>query len=181
MTTKCIQCGGDYDHKIGNLKLTDKYVGDITVQDADYCQCKECDDLLISSKTSRKFDKQRSEVLQELLQSRPLRDFVSASEAIKMLRISRQAFHKHRRIKRGFIFQTLFNGRTVYLKESVRRFKDHEDGRYRLRWPETSIECVSEYGVQPFLRISGSSETKAGTQVYLKETIRQEIGAKYVS
>lgn len=78
--------------------------------------------------------------MDEILQSKPLSAFLSAVEAASALGISRQALHKHRRIRRGFIFQTQFEGKTVYLKRSVELFKTTGDGRFLLRQPESDIK-----------------------------------------
>ena len=70
--------------------------------------------------------------MDRLITDKPVDSFVIATEAASMLGISRQAFHKHRRIQRGFIYKTNFGGKTVYLKESVLHFKETGDGRFPL-------------------------------------------------
>jgi hypothetical protein len=62
----------------------------------------------------------------------PISAFLSSAETAAVLGISRQALHKHRRISRGFIFQTTFGGSKVYLKESVEHFRKKGDGRFKL-------------------------------------------------
>jgi len=57
---------------------------------------------------------------------------VTSSEAARILDISRQALHKNRRIKNGFIFHTRFGNGIVYLRKSVELFKETGDGRYPL-------------------------------------------------
>ena len=57
---------------------------------------------------------------------------MSAAAAADLLGVSRQALHKHRRIRKGFIYQTELSGKTVYLRESVELFKKTGDGRFSL-------------------------------------------------
>ena len=113
---RCNQCGGKYITKHGDLDLTDVYVGPFTVPAVEYLECEGCGDLAYSPETVLEIEKARKAALEEILQSFPLRDFVAANQAGVMLGISRQALHKHRRIRRGFIFKTQFAGKTVYLK-----------------------------------------------------------------
>ena len=133
---RCNQCGGQYLTKHGDLNLMDAYVGQFTVPAVEYLECEECGDLAYSPVTILAIEKARKVALEEMLQSFPLRDFVTASQAGVMLGISRQALHKHRRIRRGFIFKTQFAGKAVYLKESVERFKETGDGRFSFVEPE---------------------------------------------
>ncbi len=62
----------------------------------------------------------------------PLEDFTFASKAAKILNISRQALHKHRRIRRGFIYSIVFCGKKLYHKKSILLFKEQGDGRFPL-------------------------------------------------
>jgi hypothetical protein len=136
---RCNQCGGKYITKHGDLDITDAYVGPFTVPAVEYFECEGCGDLAYSPETILEIEKARKVGLEEMLQSFPLRDFVTATRAGVMLGISRQALHKHRRIRRGFIFKTQFADRTLYLNKSVLLFKDTGDGRFPLVEPEKEI------------------------------------------
>ncbi|MEA2039714.1 MAG: hypothetical protein U9N82_07750 [Thermodesulfobacteriota bacterium] len=148
---RCNQCGGRYIINHGNLELTDEYVGPFTVETVEYMKCNKCEDLAFPPETIKEIEKIRRLALDEKLQSFPLRDFVSAAEAATMLGISRQALHKHRRIRRGFIFQTQFSDKMVYLRKSIELFKETEDGRFQLVEPETKIQYTFKQIKTPFL------------------------------
>ena len=139
-TMKCNQCGGQYIIKHDGLELTDAYVGPFAVKVVEYLECEGCGDKAYPPETILEIEKARKLVLEEKLQSFPLRDFVSAAEAASMLGISRQALHKHRRIRRGFIFQTQFSDKAVYLRRSVELFKETGNGRFPLVVPDNKIE-----------------------------------------
>ena len=129
----CHQCGGVYEAKSDSLEIFDFYVGKIEVRGIPYYQCRNCHDILYTEDMSRAMETERNSRIHELLGQFPLADFVNSAKAASMLGISRQALHKHRRIKHGFIHQTKFAGITVYLKQSVLRFKRTADGRFPLQ------------------------------------------------
>ena len=129
---KCHECGGKYRVINGDLQINDAYVGPLVVEAVSYYKCDRCGQLLFPPETAEASEKRRRERRDELLKEHPLRAFLSAAETAETLGISRQALHKHRRIRRGFIYQTGFGGGIVYLEESVKLFKATGDGRFSL-------------------------------------------------
>lgn len=129
----CYQCGGVYELKSDSLGIFDFYVGKIEVRGIPYYQCRNCQDILYTEDMSLAIEKDRNKRIHELLIQFPLADFINSTQVSSMLGISRQALHKHRRIKHGFIYQTRFAGMTAYLKQSVLRFKRTGDGRFPLQ------------------------------------------------
>jgi len=133
---KCYECGGEYLDISGDLEINDRYVGSFLVGAVHYQKCDSCGQILFPSETAEAVEKRRDERKDELLKRRPLRAFLTATETAATLGISRQALHKHRRIRRGFIYQTGFCGGIVYLEESVKLFEATGDGRFPL-FPST--------------------------------------------
>lgn len=129
---KCLECGGTYQSHTGELSITDDYVGEFTIARLTYMKCDSCGDLMFAPTAAKLIEYSRKSALENAIKARPLKEFISASEAAAILGISRQALHKHRRIRHGFIFQTRFEGKIVYLKRSVLRFKQISDGRFPL-------------------------------------------------
>jgi len=129
----CLECGGSYTKKSGTYSLVDPYVGRILIQGVVYYQCDRCEDILYTPEMAQAIESQRNGRIQEFLDRFPIGDFVGAAETASILGISRQALHKNRRIKRGFIYQTRFAGTTVYLRDSVTRFQRTGDGRFALQ------------------------------------------------
>jgi hypothetical protein len=97
-------------------------------------------------KTAKRIEERRYEILKQWLQSQPLNAFISATETASILGISRQALHKHKRIRRGFIYCTTFGEKKVrlYLKNSVLQFKKTGDGRFPLRQLVGEAESVAD-------------------------------------
>lgn len=132
---RCYECGGEYVSKTEALPLTDRYIGPFIVGPLEYMRCEGCGDLLFSPDASQCIEAARKAALDGVLQSQPISAFISASATASFLGISRQALHKHRRIRRGFIFHTSFDGNIVYLKKSVKLFAESGDGRFVLCRP----------------------------------------------
>ena len=139
----CLECGGSYKDKFGHLELTDKYIGAFEVENIQYLKCTQCNDLLFPTATAEKITKKKKEILDQLVKAHPIDAFMSASETADFLEISRQALHKHRRIKRGFIFQTRLGEKTWYLRDSVQLYRKKEDGRYPLVERSISTEYIT--------------------------------------
>ena len=129
---KCYSCGGNYLEHFGSVNLNDDIIGNYCVYDIEYHKCSKCGTLLFSEKTVLKIEEKESEIRNKLIRQLPINEFIFASEAAEILNISRQALHKHHRIKRGFIYSTSFGGKKVYHKKSVLLFKERGDGRFKL-------------------------------------------------
>ena len=129
----CLECGGTYTEKSGIYSLADPYVGQIVVQGVSYYQCDKCENILYSAEMAQAIESERNDCIHKILKRYPIGDFVGAAETSSMLGISRQALHKNRRIKHGFIYQTKCGPITLYLKQSVQQYKKTGDGRFPLR------------------------------------------------
>ena len=70
----------------------------------------------------------------KLIGSLPVSDFIGASTAGKILNKSRQALHKHRLIRRGFIYSIRYESGILYHKKSVLDFKDTDDAENYCRY-----------------------------------------------
>jgi hypothetical protein len=129
---KCSECGGTYQQKTDRFEYADPLVGPISVQGLPYFQCDKNGEILFTDEIARALDEARNIQIQELLRKYPISDFISSAETTELLGITRQALHKNQRIRHGFIYQTIFGGVTVYLRQSVLKFKKTGDGRFPL-------------------------------------------------
>jgi len=131
---------------LGNLEMPSKMLGSFELINVTFYKCDQCEEIIIPEPTWRLADQQEDELVKEILQNLPLRKFVSSATAAKMLGMTRQALHKHRRIKKGFVYSINHEGKVFYLQESLLLFKETGDGRLRLKQsaaPKTRyIYCV---------------------------------------
>jgi len=140
---RCLKCGGEYQRCHGTLGLRDKFVGEYEVHDVDYLKCEKCERYLFPEKTAREIERKREQIKKQLIGRLPVAEFIPASDAAKILGISRQALHKHRRIRRGFIYSIKIGGRTLYYLDSVLKFRESGDGRFPL-FDQSSKEQSSD-------------------------------------
>lgn len=129
---RCHVCKSTYQVRKGTLRLPDDDLGLLVVPDVEYFICPGCGDLMFPLATAKEVGDARDRMISELLRARPANEFISTTDAAAILGISRQALQRHRRIRRGFIYQLREGGRTLYLKDSVRQFKETGDGRISL-------------------------------------------------
>ncbi len=128
----CLNCGGSYAPKHGDLRLYDKSIGWYKVKDVDFDCCNQCGRKLFTATTCEAIEKERDSVLEDAISHEAVGDFVTSAEVCVILGITRQALSKHRRIHRGFIYAIEVGDIKLYHRKSVEQFKNSGDGRYRL-------------------------------------------------
>lgn len=163
---KCHSCGNDFIHQIGSLELPSKILGNFSINDVHYYKCNQCEEILLSDKAWLVADQEENRLTNEFLSNLPLKDFIGASKVALILGISRQAVHKHKRIRRGFIYSIKYEGKTLYNIKSVNSFKDTGDGRFPLKKQKTKqqvkyIVITMPYSSEKnnFLGYGGRDET----------------------
>jgi hypothetical protein len=129
---KCHECGGNYYQLFDRFDYVDPFVGAISVQSIPYYKCDKNGDILFTPELAKALDTARNIQMQDLLHKYPIIAFISAATTADLLGITRQALHKNKRIRHGFILSTDFDGAIVYLKQSVLQYRDTGDGRFPL-------------------------------------------------
>ncbi|WP_417910248.1 hypothetical protein [Candidatus Electronema sp. PJ] len=109
-----------------------RFIGSYTVFLPQYYKCSGCGELLLPKEASGIMEAREKELLEDLISNLPVKQFITAAEAAEILGITRQAFHKHQRIKKGFIYSAVIGGMRLYSKKSVQLFKEKKDGRFPL-------------------------------------------------
>ena len=130
---KCYACGGNYIEHTGSLELPSKILGDFTIDNVPYLKCDHCEEIMLPDNTWQTADQEENRLIKDFLTNLPLKKYISASSAASILEMSRQALHKHRRIRRGFIYTILHEGKIYYHNDSVLLFKETGDGRFPLK------------------------------------------------
>lgn len=144
---RCLECDSQYVEKVGTIAITSDYVGDYRVENVKYFECPVCGKRLFPKETAIKISEKEKGIQRELIKKLPVGDFIPATEAAKVLGKSRQALHKNRRIRKGFVYFIERGGKRLYHKKSVEMFKQSGDGRFNLMdatKPRT-IESVVTY------------------------------------
>lgn len=142
---KCDNCGGDSVEVLGTVREKDPRIGEYEIQNAKYFECTSCKDRVYPIETARRLDSERKNVLSAMIKRLPIGRFITAAETAEMLGITRQALHKHRRVRKGFIYQTDISGKTVYHRESAELFKKTGDGRFPLEETASVLSTVRPF------------------------------------
>jgi len=143
----CSKCDAKRAIKTGTVINESIIAGPVAIPDVTYYKCTnpECGDVVYPPGESQKtFDFIKAKE-QELISSQPINQFIDAEAAYKILQITKQAFSKNKRIKRGFILNHIIGDKRLYLRESVMRFKQsgNKDGRYQICASSTTEPCVN--------------------------------------
>ena len=101
---KCALCNGRVVKKLGPIEFNSKAIGKISVPDLKFFECKNCADKILTPEESDKAIEFIAEKEREAISILPIKDFITAIEASKILGITKQAFSKHPKIKRGLIY-----------------------------------------------------------------------------
>jgi hypothetical protein len=136
---KCALCNGNINHKQEAYPFRSKALGIVLIPGASFQQCDHCGDKTFSPSESQRLFDYVSRKEREVIEKLPIRDFVSAGEAAVILGISKQAFSKNPKIKRGFIYSVRIGDRKYFSKKSVLQFKETNDGRYSLSWGKVPL------------------------------------------
>lgn len=130
---RCLNCGGKFENHNGSLKIENSIIGPFSIYDIEFEKCNECNKIRYTATTAKIIEERREKILAVKIGKLPVAEFIPAIEAANLLGISKQAFNKHRRVKKGFIYSFEFNdGRRMYHKKSVELFKQTGDGRFSL-------------------------------------------------
>lgn len=129
---KCAVCNIELYAKTGEFEFKSRSLGKVLVPNITYFECDACGDKILSPKESDKLidyvEKEENKAISKL----PVSDFISANEAARILGITKQAFSKHPKIKRGLIYSVKIDDRKLYNRKSVEIFKEKGNGKYFL-------------------------------------------------
>lgn len=145
---KCDECNGTLNIVTGDFPIEFKSLGEISVPDITYTKCESCGDILLSSDMAQRVSTFKKQKVYELIEQLPVGDFLTVNEAIEILGVTKQAFSKNNKIKRGFIYYVEINKKKLYHNKSVELFKETGDGRFLLsKKPKRTsrIECKASY------------------------------------
>ncbi len=129
---QCEKCGGSYIESFDLFTLNDPIVGKVSIRGMKFYHCDKCDNVLFTVEMSKAIVTAINERKKELIDSLPIRNFITAKETSELLGISRQALHKNHRVNNGFIHQTRLGDNIAYVKQSVIKYRNTGDGRYPL-------------------------------------------------
>lgn len=146
----CALCGSQVAEKKAEYAFASKTLGLISIPDINYEECLSCGEKLLSPTASEKVLKYVREKEQIAIENMPVVDFITAGEAANILGITKQAFSKNPKIKRGLIYNIQKGGSRLFLKKSVELFLEKGNGKFLLpqkkRYDKTEVtKAVPRY------------------------------------
>ncbi len=128
----CALCNGPIIEKESLYAFKSVILGEIVIPCVSFEECSICGDRTLSLADSESVIRYVRKKEMEAIRKLPAGELISADEAAEILGVTKQAFSKNPKIKRGFIFSINVGKRTLYFKNSVLKFKDSGDGRLQL-------------------------------------------------
>jgi YgiT-type zinc finger domain-containing protein len=135
---KCAICNTEISAKTAEFEFKSRSLGKILIPDITYFECVSCGNKILSPNESDKVinyvEKEENKAISKL----PIGDFITANEAAEILGITKQAFSKHAKIKRGLIYSVKIGDRKYYNHNSVELFKEKNNGKFLLSKPDVT-------------------------------------------
>ena len=119
----CEICSSEILTQVGPFDFKSKLLGNISVPAIKQYVCSGCGKVLIALNEVSKVRVFVQEQEHKAIAAMPINDFISPNQAADILGISKQAFSKNPRIKKGLICSTVIDSKKLYLKKSVEEFK----------------------------------------------------------
>lgn len=129
---KCEMCHGKLSKVKEELEFSSPALGKLLIPNITFFKCNKCGEKLLTPEMSDKVTKYVKAKEQEAIDCLPIGEFISLNEASEILGITKQAFSKNPKIKRGWIYSTKIDERKYYYQKSVEAFKKKNDGRIPL-------------------------------------------------
>jgi hypothetical protein len=128
----CLNCGGHINLIQQDYSFDTKELGIVVIPLVNFYTCGDCGDKSLLAKEARRVDAYINAKVAAAIGDLPIGSFITLNEAAELLGISKQAFSKHKRISRGFIYFVRKGNQKLYYKPSVEKFRDSQDGRILL-------------------------------------------------
>jgi hypothetical protein len=168
---KCAICNNKAVESTGSIEFEVRSLGNISVPGLEFFKCNECDDKLLTTEQSDIAFEFIANEEQKLINMLPISEFVSAKEAAAILGITKQAFSKHPKIKKGLIFSTRISNRKFYNRKSVELFKKNGNGKYLLNQNKKPIR---KYSVDNLIKLAIPARAEDSIEFKDQELISAE-------
>ena len=127
MITKCALCDSEVINVKGTYSFKTKNIGTVEVPNIKFARCSDCKNRTLSSDAGQVIHDYVLKEEKARIGRVPIDDFITIAEAIEILGITKQAFSKNPKIKRGFIYGVTKGSRTLYSRKSVILFKERKE------------------------------------------------------
>lgn len=164
----CDYCGKSMALRRGTYRIKTIEIGEVFVPDVIFHECVNCDESYLVKAQAGRVMRFVESMIAAAIAKLPIGDFVSMHAAAESLGVTKQAFAKNKRIKRGFIYNFNIDGRSYYYRPSVEAFKATGDGRIPLKQTGGDILKISAH--RPIIAVQNWTGVRSVTKLIGSET-----------
>lgn len=135
----CSLCNAETTRKTEDYLCQSKIIGDVLVPLIEVEKCLSCGALELSAEAKSEVSSYLRMLETDAITSLPADNLMSAGQAAGILGVSKQAFSKNPKIKKGFVYFTYVGTKKVYFRSSLELFKTTGDGRFPITQWKSSV------------------------------------------
>ncbi|MBT8360007.1 MAG: hypothetical protein HKP41_17045 [Desulfobacterales bacterium] len=155
-----------------------KVIGEVLIPLIEFYECRGCHETTLSPEASHELITHVREQERNAIASLSSDDLITAGQAAAILGVSKQAFSKNPKIKKGYVYFTQIGTKKAYFRKSVELFRESGDGRFPItKWKfshqeswisqndnarEGWQEVVYQVDVAQYSKYTWSSSLRAG-------------------
>ena len=166
----CPSCNTETISKISDYQCNNRIIGDVVVPRVEVEQCPNCGQLILSEEAETAVSHYLKTRVKEAIASLPAEDLISAGQAAAILGVTKQAFSKNPKIKKGFVYFVSVGTKKFFFRSSVRLFQKVGDGRFPLTKWKSSMDSGRIASCDPVVsrwqQVSSAIET-ADDRMYI--------------
>ena len=137
--TGCSRCGEKTIRKLENYLFFSRVLGHILAPSVEIDECVECGFKSLGSEAEREVCRWLKTHERMAIGSLSGDQLLSAGQAAEILGVTKQAFSKNPKVKKGHIYFTSVGNKKIYFRSSVELFKASGDGRFQITEWQSSL------------------------------------------
>ena len=131
----CLLCNAEVMNKKEDYLCNSKVIGKVLIPLIEFYECRGCHETRLSPEARHEVITHVREQERNAIASLSSDDLITAGQAAELLGVSKQAFSKNPKIKKGYVYFTQIGNKKVYFKRSVELFRETGDGRFPItKW-----------------------------------------------
>lgn len=137
----CSLCNAELMNKKEDYLCNSRVIGEVLVPLIEFYECHGCQEITLSPEGGHEVTTYVKEQERNTIARLPSDDLITAGQAADLLGVSKQAFSKNPKIKKGFVYFIQIGTKKAYFRRSVELFRATGDGRFPItKWKFSSQE-----------------------------------------
>ena len=136
----CPSCKTETISKALDYQCKNRIIGDVIVPQVEVEQCPNCGELILSEEAETAVSHYLKTREKEAIAGLPAEDLISAGQAAAILGVTKQAFSKNPKIKKGLVYFVYVGTKKFFFRTSVTVYKTVGDGRFPITKWKSSMD-----------------------------------------